>query len=171
MAAAANWASFIVSQVVWIIHKCAYSWPTNLINVQWANFSYLIMILSIFLHGSEKNLVGVLRGLTNQPYVRKSTCDTPLQPPACHIWHCLHVFTSALNPCSTVPPYYTPLLSHSAPSAYQQPHLLNQRTLLLILTNPAPQQKSFFWVVRNTQCGLIIWFRQVLGFHISEWHI
>jgi len=78
MAAAAKWASFIVSQVVWIIHKCASSWPTNLINVQWANFSYLIMILSIFSHGSEKKLVGVLRGLTNQPYVRKSTCDTPL---------------------------------------------------------------------------------------------
>ena len=80
MAAAAKWASFIVSQVVCIIHKCAFSWPTNLINVQWANFSYLIMILSIFSHGSEKKLVGVLRGLTNQPYVRRSTCDTPLIP-------------------------------------------------------------------------------------------
>ena len=67
MAAAAKWASFIVSQVVCIIHKCASSWPTNLINVQWANFSYLIMILSIFSHGSEKKLVGVLKGLTNQP--------------------------------------------------------------------------------------------------------
>jgi len=61
-----------------VIHKCAFSWPTNLINVQWANFSYFIMILSIFSHGSEKKLVGVLRGLTNQPYVRRSTCDTPL---------------------------------------------------------------------------------------------
>ena len=103
MATAAKWASFIVSQVVCIIHKCAFSWPTNLINVQWANFSYFIMILSIFSHGSEKNLVGFLRGLTNQPYVRKSTYDTPLGTAMnivhCHAgpWPCWHQFHGTCN--------------------------------------------------------------------------
>ena len=81
MATAAKWASFIALRGVCIVHKHASSWPTNLIDVQWANISYLIIILSIFSHGSEKKLAGVLRGLTNQPHVRKSTCDTPLQPP------------------------------------------------------------------------------------------
>jgi len=80
MSAAAKWASFIalIIRVVCIVHKHASWWPTNLIDVQWANISYLIIILSIFSHGSEKKLAGVLRGLTNQPHVRKSTRDTPL---------------------------------------------------------------------------------------------
>ena len=32
-----------------------------------------------FSHRSEKKIVGIWGGLTNQPYIRKSTCDTPLE--------------------------------------------------------------------------------------------
>ena len=42
------------------------------------NFVYLIFPLSIFSHTSEKKLVAIPGGLTNHPYVRKSTRDTPL---------------------------------------------------------------------------------------------
>ena len=72
----------------------------------------------------------------------KYTISTPhraqqrAHPPACHIWHCCHLFTGALYPCSTPPPYYTPPPSHPAPSAYKIPYPLTQKTLLLILTNP-----------------------------------
>ena len=52
-------------------------------------------------------------------------------PPDHCFWHCLHVFASAPNPCSTAPP------SHLAPSVYQPLYPLTQRTLLLILTNPS----------------------------------
>src|SRR6266436_984836 len=56
-------------------------------------------------------------------------------PPDHCFWHCLHVFTSAPNPCSTAPPYYTSPPSPPAPSASQPPYLPNQKTLLLILTS------------------------------------
>ena len=46
--------------------------------------------------------------------------------------------------CSIVLPYYTPLPSYPAPTAYQQPHLLTQRTLLPILTNLATMAKVLF---------------------------
>jgi len=61
------------------------------------------------------------------------THPTASAPPDHRFWHCLHVFTSAPNPCST--PYTTPP-SHPAPSAYQQTYPPTQKTLLLILTNP-----------------------------------
>jgi hypothetical protein len=48
-------------------------------------------------------------------------------PPDHRFWHCLHVFTSAPNPCSTAPPYYTPPPSHPAPSAYQPIHPLTPK--------------------------------------------
>ena len=61
---------------------------------------------------------------------------TASAPPDHCFWHCLHVFTSAPNPCSTSLPYYTSPPSHPAPSASQPPYLPNQKTLLLILTSP-----------------------------------
>jgi hypothetical protein len=43
------------------------------------------------------------------------------------------------------------------------------------ITNPNQPRhhgkSPFFWVVGYTRCGLIIWFRQVLGIDISGWHI
>jgi hypothetical protein len=64
------------------------------------------------------------------------TSPTASAPPDHHFWHCLHVFTSAPNPCSTAPPPYTTPPSHPAPSAYQQTYPPTQKTLLLILTSP-----------------------------------
>jgi len=66
--------------------------------VQWANISYLIIILSIFSHGSEKKLAGVLRRLTNQPHVRKSTRDTPLPV---HRVHRLYIVYIACTSCTS----------------------------------------------------------------------
>ena len=48
------------------------------------------------------------------------------------------------TPCSTPPPYYTPLPSHPAPSAYQPPYPLIQKTLFVILTSPAPRHTPWF---------------------------
>jgi hypothetical protein len=64
------------------------------------------------------------------------TSPTASAPPDHCFWHCLHVFASAPNPCSTAPPYYTPPPSHPASPAYQPSYPLNQRIILLILTSP-----------------------------------
>ena len=67
-------------------------------------------------------------------------------PPDHHFWHCLHLFTTAPNPCLTAPLYYTPLPSHPAPSASQPPYPPTQNTLLLILTSPGTTAIfCFFW--------------------------
>jgi len=74
------------------------------------------------------------------PNIKNPACNSPptssaaSAPPDHCFWHCLHVFTSAPNPCSTAPPYYTPPPSHPAPSAYHPPYPLTQKNLLLILT-------------------------------------
>ena len=44
----------------------------------WGQFHLSYLLLSIFSHMSEKKLVAIPIGLTNHPYVRKSTCDTLL---------------------------------------------------------------------------------------------
>ena len=59
----------------------------------------------------------------------------------------LILFTSIyyrLPPCPAAPPYYTPPPFHPAPSASQPLYPPNQKTLLLILTSPAPWQYSIF---------------------------
>ena len=43
------------------------------------------------------------------------------------------------------PPYYTPPPSHPAPSASKPPYPPNQKTLLLILTNPGTTAKLCFF--------------------------
>ena len=82
-------------------------------------------------------------------------------PPACHIWHCCHLFTSASSPCSTPPPYYTPLPSHPAPSAYPIPYPLTQNMLFVILTSPSSPAYtlvySVFWVVGLVPYTLIMY--------------
>ena len=76
------------------------------------------------------------------PNIKNPTPNSPPTSPAAsappdhRFWHCLHVFTSDPNPCSTAPPHYTPPPSHLAPSAYHSVHPLTQKTLLVILTNP-----------------------------------
>ena len=77
------------------------------------------------------------------PNIKNPTLNSPpmspavITPPNHHFWHCLHVFTSAPNPCSTALPHYTPLPSHLAPLAYHSVHPLTQKTLLLILIIPS----------------------------------
>jgi hypothetical protein len=75
----------------------------------------------------------------------KYTISRPKSPPTSptvsalpdhHFWHCLYIFTSAPNPCSTSPPYYTPPPSHPAPPAYQPSYPPHPKTLLPILTSP-----------------------------------
>ena len=76
---------------------------------------------------------------------------------------CLHMFTYPALP--GMPPAH-PTLSSSTLSmcttlpAYSKDHITNPN-------QPWHHGKiPFFWLVGNTQCGLIIWFRQVLGIHI-----
>ena len=77
--------------------------------------------------------------------------------------NCLHMFTYPALP--GMPPAH-PTLSSSTLSmcttlpAYSKDHITNPN-------QPWHHGKiPFFWLVGNTQCGLIIWFRQVLGIHI-----
>ena len=88
------------------------------------------------------------------PNIKNPALNSPPMSPAVStppnhcFWHCLHVFTSAPNPCATAPPYYTALPSNLAPSAYHLPYPLIQRNLLLILTNSsimAILPSSFFF--------------------------
>ena len=85
----------------------------------------------------------IYHSIPNIKYPAPPTSPTVSAPPDHHFWHCLHIFTSA-QPLLNIPPYYTPPPSHPAPSAYQQPHPLIQRTLLLILTSPGTTAMSFF---------------------------
>jgi len=66
-------------------------------------------------------------------------------PPDHCCWHCLHVFTSASNPCTTALPYYTPSPSHPAPSASQPLYPPTQKFLLLILTSPGTTARVLFF--------------------------
>jgi len=79
---------------------------------------------------------------------KKSHPQFPSNEPALPdhwFWHCLHVFTSTPNPCLAAPPYYTPLPSHPAPSAYHPIYSLTQRALLLIITNPGTMAILYFF--------------------------
>ena len=64
-------------------------------------------------------------------------------------------------PCSTPPPYYTPLPSYLAPSAYPIPYLLIQKTLFVILMSPGSLAYilvySVFWVVGLVPYTLIMY--------------
>ena len=77
--------------------------------------------------------------------------------------------------CPTAPPY---LFDPALPSSTLGKSTSLPAYLKDIISNPnQPRHHGitpftpFFWVVGNTQCGLIIWFRQVLSIHISGWHI
>ena len=65
------------------------------------------------------------------------------------------------TPCSTPPPYYTPLPSHLAPSAYPIPYPLTQKTLFVILMSPGSlaytMVYSVFWVVGLVPYTLIMY--------------
>jgi len=65
------------------------------------------------------------------------------------------------TPCSTPPPYYTPPPSHPAPSAYQPPYPLMQKTLFVILTSPGSLAYTLvytvFWVVGLVPYTLIMY--------------
>ena len=83
------------------------------------------------------------------------------QPPACHITHCLYLFTTVPNPYLAPPPYYTPPPSHPAPSAYPIPYLLIQKTLFVIPMSPSSPAYilvySVFWVVGLAPYTLIMY--------------
>jgi len=65
------------------------------------------------------------------------------------------------TPCSTPLPYYTPPPSHPAPSAYQPPYPLMQKTLFVILMSPGSPAYtlvySVFWVVGLVPYTLIMY--------------
>ena len=81
----------------------------------------------------------------NIKFLAPNEPPTVSTPPDHCFWHCLHVFTSAPNPCTTAPPYYTPSPSHPAPSASQPLYLPTQKFLLLILTSPSTTARVFFF--------------------------
>jgi len=76
-----KWASFIAFYRVTIVQEHAFSWPTKtIIHFRRCGPTNVILSLSYlyFSHQSEKKIVGTCGGLTNHPYVGKSTRDTPL---------------------------------------------------------------------------------------------
>ena len=54
------------------------------------------------------------------------------------------------TPCSTPLPYYTPPPSHLAPSAYQPPYLLMQKTLFVIQMSPGEERDLCYRVKRRS---------------------
>jgi len=73
--------------------------------------------------------------------------------------------------CPTAPPY---IFDPALPSGTLGKSTTLPAYLKNIISNPNQPRHhgitpftSVFWVVGNTRCGLIIWFRQVLGIHIS----
>jgi hypothetical protein len=94
-----------------------------------------------------------------QPQTRPTASALPNH----HFWHCLHLFTTAPNPYPNSPALlYTPALSSGTPGISTILPAQPKNTI----TNPnQPRHHGntpFFWVVGNTRCGLMIWFRQVL---------
>ena len=81
---------------------------------------------------------------------------------------CLHMFTYPALP--GIPPAHPALSSGTfgictTLPAYSKDHITNPN-------QPRHHGKTpFFWLVGNTQCGLMIWFRQVLGIDTSGYQI
>jgi len=103
----------------------------------------------------------------NTKFLAPNDPPTVSAPPGHCFWHCLHVFTDAPYPC----PYYTPTLASGTPGISTiLPTQPNNP-----ITNPNQPWhygRTFkFWVVGNTQCGLMKSFRQVLGIDTSGYQI
>jgi hypothetical protein len=91
------------------------------------------------------------------PNVRNSERNHPPATSGIVVIYLLVPPTPAQHP----PPYYTPPPSHPAPSAYQPPYPLTQKTLFVILTSPGSPAYtlvySVFWVVGLVPYTLIMY--------------
>ena len=71
-------------------------------------------------------------------------------PPTHCCWHCLHIFTSAPNPCTTALPYYTPTLISGTPSISTilpaQPN--NPMLIYRKVTRPGIEPRTFWTYTR-----------------------
>jgi hypothetical protein len=82
-------------------------------------------------------------------------------PPACHFWHCCHLFTSAPYPLLNTPALlHTPALS-SGTLGISTTYPLTQKTLFVILSSPGSPAYilvyTVFWVVGLVPYTLIMY--------------